>query len=247
MLRLLHCNVGKEWIQSLWKQGRVVKGWPGGSEHTRSRRWVVFPIWRLRRMLQASCALRFASVGDLVVATKGLVIGGLLSMIAAICLLSHEEERFLQQALDGSINLPEGWRIDELFFGMRYVDDLLMVSYTVCHTCLQQFLTEIYSVQFSVNPEEQEQTWTDVVFRADPVSGTIEWTAKLAAVKCESVESFFFLACGLFSCLWKTLFLFFCWLMAFNLETICEGSVRGAGRSKNAPADLLEDINKPLS
>ena len=84
----------------------------------------------------------------------------------------------MQQALDGSIYLPEGWRIDELFFGMRYVDDLLMVSYAVCHKCLQQFLAEIYSVQFSVNPEEQEQTWTDVVFRADPVSGTIEWTAK---------------------------------------------------------------------
>ena len=31
--------------------------------------------------------------------------------------------------------------------------------------------------------------------------------AHLAAVKCESVESFFFLGCGLFSCLWKTLFL----------------------------------------
>ena len=172
----LQCRKGVDTITV--EKGRVVKGGPGGSEHTRSRRLVVFPIWRLRRMLQASCALRFASVGDLVVATKGLVIGGLLSMIAAICLLSHEEERFLQQALDGSINLPEGWRIDELFFGMRYVDDLLMVSYAVCHKCLQQFLAEIYSVQFSVNPEEQEQTWTDVVFRADPVSGTIEWTAK---------------------------------------------------------------------
>ena len=57
-----------------------------------------------------------------------------------------------------------------------------------------------------------------------------------------------------FSFLWpffllveNIVFVFFCWLMAFDLETICEGSVRGAGRSKNAPADLLEDINKPLS
>ena len=73
-------------------KARLVKGWPGGSEHARSRACITFPLWRLRRMLQASCSLRFASVGDLVVAAKGLMIGGLLSMIAAICLLSHEEE-----------------------------------------------------------------------------------------------------------------------------------------------------------
>ena len=159
-------------------KARLVKGWPGGSEHARSRACITFPLWRLRRMLQASCFLRFASVGDLVVAGKGLMIGGLLSMIAAVCLLSHEEEQFLQHANDRIINFPEGWKVEELFFGMRYVDDLLMVSYAICHKCLQQMLAEIYSVQFSVNAEECEQTFTDVIFQVDPMCGAIAWTAK---------------------------------------------------------------------
>jgi hypothetical protein len=159
-------------------KARLVKGWPGGSEHARSRACITFPLWRLRRMLQASCFLRFASVGDLVVAAKGLMIGGLLSMIAAVCLLSHEEEQFLQHANDRIINFPEGWKVEELFFGMRYVDDLLMVSYAICHKCLQQMLAEIYSVQFSVNAEECEQTFTDVIFQVDPICGAITWTAK---------------------------------------------------------------------
>lgn len=156
-------------------KGCSVKGWPGGSEHTRSRTKIIFSVQRLRRMVQASCFLRFASIGSLVVQAKGLVIGGLLSMIAAICLLSHEEEQFLQSATHRNFQLPEGWTIRD---GMRYVDDLLLVSHSVCHSCLQKCLLQIYSVGFNVNQEEREQTWTDIVFNVNPFSGDIKWTAK---------------------------------------------------------------------
>ena len=64
-------------------RSRPVKGWAGGSEHTRSRSLVVFSMAQLRRMMLASCALRFATIGDIVVKARGIVIGGLLSMIAA--------------------------------------------------------------------------------------------------------------------------------------------------------------------
>eukprot|EP00438_Fugacium_kawagutii_P023302 Skav226239 [mRNA] locus=scaffold1218:450682:453784:+ [translate_table: standard] len=159
-------------------KGRAVQGWPGGSEHTRSRKWLTFSMRRLRRMLQASCQLRYASIGDLVLAAKGLVIGGLLSMIAALCLLCHEEEQFLSGMGHQDFQLPDGWSLPELFLGMRYVDDLLLVSFSLCHSCLQKLVKRIYSVDFSVNPEENEQTWTDVIFCVDPVLGTISWTAR---------------------------------------------------------------------
>ena len=68
-------------------------------------------VQRLRRRLQSSCLLRFASFGNLVVQAKGLVIGGLLSMIAAICLSTHEEKQFLQGATHRNFQLLDNWTI----------------------------------------------------------------------------------------------------------------------------------------
>lgn len=67
--------------------GRSVRGWPATYQKNLS-------VQRLRRRLQSSCLLRFASFGNLVVQAKSLVIGGLLSMISAICLSTHEESNF---------------------------------------------------------------------------------------------------------------------------------------------------------
>eukprot|EP00435_Cladocopium_sp_Y103_P009480 s1618_g2.t1 len=139
---------------------------------------MVLSLQQLRRMLQASCMLRFASIGNLVVKAKGLVIGGLLSMIAAVCLLSYEEEVFLQGGWKFVWQVPLGWTIHELVLGMRYVDDLLLVSGALCHQCLRRGLQSMFSVSFDVNAEEVEQTWTDLVFSIDPASGIICWTAK---------------------------------------------------------------------
>ena len=157
---------------------RPIRGWPGGSEHTRSRGLVVLTVYQLRRMLQGSCMLNFASVGNLVVRAKGLVIGGLLSMIAAVCLLSHEEDNFLESGWMRICGAPQDWEVEELLFGLRYVDDLLLVSKAVCHHCLQAWLANIYSVKFTTNPEEIQQTWTDLVFTINPASGAVTWTAK---------------------------------------------------------------------
>ena len=155
-----------------------VRGWPGGSIHTRSRNFIVFSVAQLRRMLQASCMLRFASIGNLVVKARGLVIGGLVSMISAVCLLSFEEEQFLQGGWTRVWQVPPQWEIHELFFGLRYVDDLLLVSGSLCHQCLRTGLCSMFSVHFDINPEEAEQTWTDLVFSVDPMTRGVSWTAK---------------------------------------------------------------------
>ena len=160
------------------KRVKTVVGWPGGSEHTRSGTYVVFTLAQLRRMLTTSCSLCFATLGDIVVQSHGLLIGGLLSMIAAVGMLSDEEERFLQNEGAGATFIPEGWSATELVLGMRYVDDLLMVSSALCHCCMSSLVSKIYSVNFEVNPPACIQTWADVVFQIDPASGSTSWQPK---------------------------------------------------------------------
>ena len=99
-------------------------------------------------------------------------------MIAAVGMLSDEEERFLQNEGAGATFIPEGWSATELVLGMRYVDDLLMVSSALCHCCMSSLVSKIYSVNFEVNPPECIQTWTDVVFQIDPASGSTSWQPK---------------------------------------------------------------------
>ena len=160
------------------KKGRSFAGWCGGAPQTRSGTVVVFSMSILRRMLVASSYLRFASIGDLVVRAKGLVIGGLLSMISAGCLLSHEEAQFMKGEGPGAALTPPGWSLEQLLLGMRYVDDLLLVSCALCHGCLHSLVQAIYSVTFEVEPESHENTWTDVVFHDCPRTGRVAWIPK---------------------------------------------------------------------
>ncbi|CAE7835989.1 unnamed protein product [Symbiodinium sp. CCMP2592] len=143
------------------KRQRKLLGWTGGQSATRSGKFVVFTTAQLRKMLWASCALRFATLGNLVVRATGVMIGGLLSMIAAVGLLCQEEQVAKESQEFRRLYLPNGWDMIHAFFAMRYVDDLL-----------------IYSVTFEISPEALEQTWTDLVFRVDPVSGRIAWAPK---------------------------------------------------------------------
>ena len=87
---------------------KTVVGWPGGSEHTRSGTYVVFTVIQLRRMLTTSCSLCFATLGDIVVQSHGLLIGGLLSMIAAVGMLSEEEEHFPAKEGPWGLIYPRG-------------------------------------------------------------------------------------------------------------------------------------------
>ena len=160
------------------KRQKTVVGWPGGSEHTRSGTYVVFTLIQLRRMLTTSCSLCFATLGDIVVQSHGLLIGGLLSMIAAVGMLSEEEEYFLQKKGPGASFIPEGWTATELVLGMRYVDDLLLIFSALCHGCMSCLVSDIYSVNFEVSPPEVFQTWTDVVFQIDSASGSTSWKPK---------------------------------------------------------------------
>eukprot|EP00439_Symbiodinium_sp_Y106_P045426 s2687_g5.t1 len=57
------------------RKARPVAGWPGGNPLTRSGKFAVFSLSRLRQILWASCALGFACLGDIVVRAKGLLIG----------------------------------------------------------------------------------------------------------------------------------------------------------------------------
>ncbi|CAE7587433.1 unnamed protein product, partial [Symbiodinium microadriaticum] len=149
------------------RQGKVC-GWTGGEPATRSGKFVVFTTARLRKMLWASCALRFATLGNLVVRATGVMIGGLLSMIAAVGLLCQEEQVAKESAEFRRQYLPHGWDMMHALLAMRYVDDLLMASQSMCHACMAKLLASMYSVTFEISPEALEQTWTDLVFRVDP-------------------------------------------------------------------------------
>ncbi|CAE7289589.1 unnamed protein product [Symbiodinium sp. CCMP2456] len=109
------------------RQGKLF-GWTGGEPATRSGKFVVFTTARLRKMLWASCALRFATLGNLVVRATGVMIGGLLSLIAAVGLLCQEEQVAKESAEFRRQYLPHGWDMMHALLAMRYVDDLLMVS-----------------------------------------------------------------------------------------------------------------------
>ena len=160
------------------RKARPVAGWPGGNPLTRSGKFAVFSLSRLRRILWASCALGFACLGDIVVRAKGLLIGGLLSMIAACCLLSHEEDKFLRREGPGGMLLPDGWDPPQALLSMRYVDDLLMISRALCFGCMRHLVDAIYSVSFDFNDPSDEQVWTDIIVRVDSASGHLSWSAK---------------------------------------------------------------------
>ena len=160
------------------RKARPVAGWPGGNPLTRSGKFAVFSLSRLRRILWASCALSFACLGDIVVRAKGLLIGGLLSMIAACCLLSHEEDKFLRREGPGGMLLPDGWDPPQALLSMRYVDDLLMISRALCFGCMRHLVDAIYSVSFDFNDPSDEQVWTDIIVRVDSASGHLSWSAK---------------------------------------------------------------------
>ena len=160
------------------RRARPVAGWPGGNPLTRSGKFAVFSLLRLRRILWASCALGFTCLGDIVVRAKGLLIGGLLSMIAACCLLSHEEDKFLRREGPGGMLLPDGWDPPQALLSMRYVDDLLMISRALCFGCMRHLVNAIYSVSFDFNDPSAEQVWTDIVVKVDSASGHLSWSAK---------------------------------------------------------------------
>ena len=134
---------------------------------------MVFSLKQLRRMLEMSCQLRFATLGNIVVQSTGLLIGGLLSLVAAVCLLSHEESLFLRGESASCVFIPEGWLPEESVLGLRYVDDLLLLSKCLCHSCLKRLVDSIYSVSFEINTEGLEQTWVDIVSKVNVETGAI--------------------------------------------------------------------------
>lgn len=160
------------------KRTKAVIGWPGGCEQTRSNKYVVFTVARLRRMLEISCKLCYATLGNIVVQTAGLLIGGLLSMVASICLLSYEETLFLQGDSKACAFLPPGWLPEEAVLGLRYVDDLILFLSVLCHRCLASMVAAMYSVSFAISREDVEQTWTDIVFKIDQSTGSVSWRPK---------------------------------------------------------------------
>ena len=74
--------------------------------------------------------------------------------------------------------IPPGWSLPQTLLAMRYVDDLLMSSGCLCHGCLARLVKQLYTVSFEVAEEACEQTWTDIVFRIDPMAGTVSWAPK---------------------------------------------------------------------
>ena len=101
-------------------------------------------------------------------------------MVAAVCLLSHEESLFLRGESASCVFIPEGWLPEESVLGLRYVDDLLLLSKCLCHSCLKRLVDSIYSVSFEINTEALEQTWVDVVSKVNAETGAIFWIPKNA-------------------------------------------------------------------
>ena len=160
------------------RKTKFVSGWPGGNPHTRSSKQVCFSIAQLRRLLTTACLLKYTCLGDIVVKARGLLIGGMLSMVAAVCLISQEEYEFLNGKNRLQRFIPQGWTPEQAVLGLRYVDDLLLLSQCLCHACLSKLITEIYTVSFEVAPCQLQHTWTDIVLRVDGQSGQISWIPK---------------------------------------------------------------------
>eukprot|EP00435_Cladocopium_sp_Y103_P037765 s963_g10.t1 len=150
----------------------------GGCIFRSLRRCRVFLLDDLYWLFAAACSLRFAHTGTQVWSFTGLPIGGLLSKAAASTVLGWEEH--VWNFSDEKRRAAQFWWSDRLWSHTvargRYVDDVLWISRSLCHGCLEEGVEHAYSVPFetTVPTEDGMLMWLDFSISLP----SLHWTAK---------------------------------------------------------------------
>lgn len=125
----------------------------------------VFHFNDLFWLFAAAVSMKYCHTGTKVWEFSGLPIGGLLSKMAASCVLGWQEHDWRQDA-DRRHGERFHWP-DRLWNHMvargRYVDDILWVSRALCSDCLTAAIPVVYTVPFDVQTmsADGKLTWLD--------------------------------------------------------------------------------------
>ena len=136
------------------------------AKRPRGRGWWCVHADHIRNALLEFTKQTYACIGSLVVAIAGLPIGAVLSSLAVSALLGYQEAKFLEQA-HPDYGIRKGRARDEVMW-LRYVDDALAASNSICPKCLYELITQCYTLKLSPcsglpdkNPEGPH-VWVDV-------------------------------------------------------------------------------------
>jgi len=113
-----------------------------------SRGWWLLDLDHLSRALVMSAAGTFALLGDTVVLLHGMSIGGSMSSSAVAVRFAAEEGMAFKSQQHKAMGFDK--LDDRDVQWLRYVDDVLAASRTVCSSCLGQFFKSLYSEPLSV-------------------------------------------------------------------------------------------------
>ena len=110
-----------------------------------SRGWVVLTLAQIGTALVAAAGTTLCALGSTVIELCGMSIGGTLSASAVAARLTHEEEFAFGAHQPGPFASLTSADIQ----WVRYVDDILSVSLSVCSGCLAVFFQGVYAESLS--------------------------------------------------------------------------------------------------
>ncbi len=138
---------------------------------------VVVSMEELVQGFEANTAMNFVAVGDTVFQSGGLLIGGMLSRVAAAYVAGADEREWDRDREPADqAPFPGGFRAwghadaGETVARLRYVDDAIFVSDALCRKCLAA-LSDAVARRVAFEPEEESRRpkWLDLVLDLDGV------------------------------------------------------------------------------
>jgi len=125
--------------------GRKVRGFPAKSRFLTASHTQFLSFEEVTELTTCFLATNLAQIGPLVIAQGGTPIGGLASSACCDLVLRCAEDAWIVDPdARSSYHLPEV--VTKYIVGCRYVDDLLLLSRSLCQSCLESVL-QLYPKQ----------------------------------------------------------------------------------------------------
>ena len=118
--------------------------------------------------------MSLASVGNAIVETHGIPIGGFMSKACCSLVLGAAEDVWVRRGLANKRGyIPESTCWSDHVVSARYVDDTLMMSRVMCKDCMLKALTELTHVKFDPVDCDRNLPWLDLNINLDTVQITV--------------------------------------------------------------------------
>ena len=132
----------------------------GGQNFTQGQH--TFHTEDIRSCIAASARMSLASVGNAVVETHVIPIGGFMSKACCSLVLGAAEDVWVRRGLANKRGyIPESACWSDHVVSARYVDDTLMMSRVMCKDCMLKALTELTHVKFDPVECDRILPWLD--------------------------------------------------------------------------------------